>query len=150
MKRVLDSAACGSLGGHGRPTVLMLPRKRRHQSTRYPVVSPGCADRRPRTRQNCRSVRQDCCMSESGWVSWSPGGDNERLPSELRARVQRECEEERATRGRQVARVVVDVFESGQVVPYLQLPAGSPIDPGDRHATAAAVRKASDALAGWQ
>lgn len=26
-----DSAACGSLGGRGRPTVLMPPRKRRHQ-----------------------------------------------------------------------------------------------------------------------
>ncbi len=89
-------------------------------------------------------------MSESVWVSWSPGGDNEHLPSDLRPRVQRQWEEEQAARGRQVARVVVDVFESGEVVPYLQLPAGSPIDPGDRHATAAAVRKASDALAGWQ
>jgi hypothetical protein len=42
------------------------------------------------------------------------------------------------------------VFENGEAVPYLQLPAGSPIDPADRHATAAAVRRASDALAGWQ
>jgi len=88
-------------------------------------------------------------MSESGWVSWSPGGDNEHLPSELHARVQRQWDEEHAARGRQVARVVVDVFETGEVVPYLQLPAGGPIDPGDRHATVAAVRKASDALAGW-
>jgi len=64
----------------------------------------------------------------------------------------RECRamgKEQAARGRQVARVVVDVFESGEVVPYLQFPAGSPIDPGDGRATAA-VRRASDALAGWQ
>jgi hypothetical protein len=70
-------------------------------------------------------------MSESGWVSWSPGGDNEHLSSELRARVQRQWEEEHSARGRQVARVVVDMFESGEVVLYLQLPAGSPIDPGE-------------------
>jgi hypothetical protein len=89
-------------------------------------------------------------MSESGWVSWSPGGDNNHVASELRARVQRQRGEELAARGRQVARVVIDVFENGEVVPYLQLPAGGPIDPGDRHATVAAVRKASDALAGWQ
>jgi hypothetical protein len=82
------------------------------------------------------------------------GIGSERISAEVCDRIaacqRRRWEEGQAVRGRQVARVVVDVFESGEVVPYLQLPAGSPIDPGDRHATAAAVRKASDALAGWQ
>jgi hypothetical protein len=34
MTRVLSSAACGNPAGHGRPTVPILLRKRRHHPTR--------------------------------------------------------------------------------------------------------------------
>jgi hypothetical protein len=55
---------CGSLVGHGRPTVLMLPRKRRHQATR-PIQSASlmCRSGR-RTAPDLLRVSDDDCVTE--------------------------------------------------------------------------------------
>ena len=57
MTRVLDAAACGSLGGRGLPAVLMLPRKRHHETTKLGnpvgILGASIGDGTPRITARC-------------------------------------------------------------------------------------------------
>ena len=97
-------------------------------------------------------------MSEPhGWIGYTadkhgrPLDDgNEHLTDEQRAELTRRAEERAAARGVHQARVIIDVYESGEAVPQVQFPAGSTVDMSDRAAVAAVVRAARDALDTWR
>jgi len=56
----------------------------------------------------------------------------------------------RRRRGARIATIVVDVFENGETVPYVQLPPNGPLGPEDTESINRAVELAVDALANWR
>lgn len=89
-------------------------------------------------------------MTESsGWVSYVLGGANEHLSPEQREAAGRLHREESERRGGHVARVVVELYENGEVVPQIQFSQGH-VDPTDGAAVSGLVRRAAAALAEWR
>ena len=87
--------------------------------------------------------------SGGGWFNYSPGADNPHLSDEQRELVERRDAELAGRRGPQVARVVVDVYSSGEAVPHVQLLA-SDVDITDSGFAAQVVAQASAALVAWR
>lgn len=90
-------------------------------------------------------------MSDSGWISYGPGGPSPDLPQAVRDELLRRKAEREARRGRLLARVDVYVWENGESVPQVTFPAGcalTPLDGSERIADV--VRIAREALAHWR
>ena len=64
--------------------------------------------------------------------------------------MEQQKEGRRRRRGARVATIVVDVFENGETVPYVQLPPNGPFGPDDTEETKRAVGLAAEALAHWR
>jgi hypothetical protein len=97
--------------------------------------------------------RDHVVMTDSfeGWVGWGPGGPSRDVPLEVRKEVLRGEAEHKARRGRLVARVEVEVYESGECLPQVAFPPGGVLTPTDDGLRIAEmVRAARDALDGWR
>ena len=84
--------------------------------------------------------------SGGGWFSYNPGQPNPHLTAEQLATVEHFEAEADARRGPQVARVVIDVFASGEAVPQVQFLR----DEASVEAAALIVEQAAVALASWR
>lgn len=81
-----------------------------------------------------------------GWFSYGEGQPNPHLTTEQRDAIEKLDAELADRRGAQVARVVIDVYESGEAVPQVQL-LGATISAEE---AARAVNQAAAALASWR
>ena len=89
--------------------------------------------------------------SNSGWISYGPGGPGPDVPQDVRDEAMRRKAEREARRGRLLARVDVYVWENGESDPHVSFPEGSALSPLDgREQIAEVVRIARDALSDWR
>lgn len=75
---------------------------------------------------------------------------NPHLTAEQRALAERRLRETAERRGRLQVHVVIDVYENGEAVPQVQVPAGSTINIANLAEVNAAVSKAARALQDWR
>lgn len=86
----------------------------------------------------------------TGWVSWGPGGPGEDVPPEVREELLRSRDERRERRGRLLARVEVEVYETGECLAQVSAPPDSTLDLSDTETIAGVVQAARDELGRWR
>lgn len=75
---------------------------------------------------------------------------NDHLSADQRAALEKLAAERAEARGRHQATIVVQVYENGEAVPYVQFPQESTLDMRDRTKVNNAVAVAAEALRNWK